>query len=182
MMLRDLLERRMPSAVKPADLEAAAAEGFDTSKVWFHGTGRRFNAFRDSREDGIDELGPGIYVTGHRYVANTWARKGGFILSCLIRKGPLFDMDKIDTREAKDLFVQGYKAKMIEKWGDDGTNDYGELFDYAMQGTRNRYRLINYCMSGTEYVGGFKRHSQIPDQLVVYRIADVRIIAREKGE
>lgn len=175
----------MPNAVKEADIAAAAAEGFDTSKIWFHGTGRRFNVFRDSKEDGIDELGPGIYVTGLRYVANAWARKGGFILSCVIRKGPLFNYEDLGTPATKEILWQGWQTKYTEKWGDRdpaglSSKDYRKHFEETLRS--GGYRVVNYCLSGTDYVGGFKRLSQIPDQLVVYRTDDVRIIARAKGE
>lgn len=52
-------------------MERARAMGFDTDKVWYHGTGRDFDNFKPS--DPGEALGPGVYVSDMPSVANQYA-------------------------------------------------------------------------------------------------------------
>ena len=62
------------------ELESAKAQGFDTSRVLYHGTGSAIDAFdlskavdKEGRQRGLG-LGKGkIYLTGNRYSAGEWA-------------------------------------------------------------------------------------------------------------
>jgi adenylate kinase family enzyme len=52
----------------------AEAMGFDTSRVWFHGTGRYFSAFDGSRSDRRHSLSAqGVFFSSHRETASGYA-------------------------------------------------------------------------------------------------------------
>jgi hypothetical protein len=189
----DLLEdtqapkaKRMPREPRPEDLQAAVADGFD-EKIWYHGTNRRFNAFRDPKGGGIDELGPGIYLTDERYVANAWAHKGGFIVSCVIRKGPLFDLSKLTFdqqtrrygRGAVETLHAAHSEMMNDKFGPGSAYSEEEFLEFFRRRGRS---LANLSLPYLGYVGGYDVYSQIPGQVVIFHPKDVRIIARAPGE
>lgn len=169
----------MPNKVSPDAVSAAVADGF-APKIWYHGTRRRFDGFRIPSKPGIDELGPGVYLVPRWNTANWWARETGFILSCVIRSGPLFDLSKAEDEDTRHLLLKGYNAVSIGRWGAGQTFD-AELFATVWRQTTNRYRLINSCLSGAGFVGGYDDRSQIPDQIVVFKPEDVRILARSRG-
>ena len=163
----------------------AKSEGFDTSKLWFHGTRKRFEGFQLPKRNGVDELGPGIYVTSEKWIANTWARKGGFILICVIKKGPLFDLEKVrdDVKpETLKLLADGYIKYQTEHYPHPTTITYDDFINYGWKNTRNRASIVNLCLSNIGYVGGFRHDSQITGQAVIFKPEDVMIIARNGGK
>lgn len=178
--------KRMPREATPEAIQAALADGFD-DKIWFHGTRRRFNAFRDPKGGGIDELGPGIYLTDKRFVANAWAHKGGFILSCVIRKGPLFDLNKLTFDRQTQRYGKGaveelhaaHSKMMNDRFGPNSVYD-DETFMSLFK--RRGRELANLSLPYLGYIGGYDRYSQIPGQVVIFNPEDVRVIARAPGE
>jgi hypothetical protein len=180
----ELSELRYPRTATKELLSKAMGAGFDGSKIWFHGTRRRFDGFKLPRQRGIDELGPGVYLTSEKWLANTWARKGGFIVICVIRNGPLFDLADINSPKTMAVLKQGYRQHNDNQWSPPGSQvtDYDEVFDYMWRDNRYRAQLINSCLSGAGYVGGFKHNSQIAGQVVIFNPDDVTIIARQGGQ
>jgi hypothetical protein len=169
-----------------ADVLANAEQlGFDVSKLWYHGTRRRFDGFRLPKERGIDELGPGVYLTSKRWLANTWARKGGYVLTCVIRQGPLFDLAQLDRPDTMAVLAAGFRKAQEDRWGkaaEDDRDTYGDDgFADAWKYSRCPHALANTCLSAAGYVGGYKHASQIEGQVVVFRPEDVLIVARAGG-
>jgi hypothetical protein len=182
MLTRELLERFARTASEKV-LASAAQGGFDTSKLWFHGTRKRFNGFRLGAR-GIDELGPGVYLTDQKWLANTWAREGGLIAICVVRRGPLFDLESVGRPEVIEMMRAAYIRKSIEEWvgkiPDDAAEYSGTYFDELLVG-RDPKRVINRCLHLMGYIGAFKHHSQIEGQIVVFQPSDVMIVARQPG-
>lgn len=55
---------RITKTLSPSMTEIAQSQGFNVSKIWYHGTTRRFTSFRNAKEGrGVEELGSGIYLT-----------------------------------------------------------------------------------------------------------------------
>lgn len=170
-------------------LAEAEAEGFDGSKLWYHGTRRRFNAFELNKRNGggFDELGQGIYLTAKKWLANTWAKDGGHLLTCVIRKGPLFDLEKIRHPDdaTLELLSKGYIHYQETRWPHPTDKSYKvtyENFLDAWKSSRYRDSFANLCLSAAGYVGGYRVNSQIEGQVVVFKSEDVRIIARNGGK
>src|ERR1700748_598432 len=82
---------RIPKAILPAVTADAESQGFDTSKIWFHGSRRAFKTFGDPSAKGVNEWGVGICLTDRWNYANSWARQGGYVYECYIRRGEIFD-------------------------------------------------------------------------------------------
>jgi len=62
---------------RASQLGRAQQLGFDTSKVWYHGTTKRIAKFKQGNPDkGFNELGPGIYLATDATHAGTWAGWG----------------------------------------------------------------------------------------------------------
>jgi hypothetical protein len=183
MFFHEIIEARYPRQATADALTKAEELNFDVSKLWYHGTRRRFDGFRLPKETGIDELGPGVYLTSKQWLANTWARKGGFILICVIRNGPLFDLAQEKNPETMTILKQGYRQAAITQWGTQFAmkpEDIDDTFEYAWRDSRDRRRLLNNCLSGAGYIGAYE--SQIQGQVVVFKPDDVMIVARRGGE
>lgn len=70
MLIREIVtEARLPRKPSEAVLTQAETAGFDISKLWFHGTRKRFDGFRLPKERGIEELGSGVYLTSIKWLA-----------------------------------------------------------------------------------------------------------------
>lgn len=183
MLTHDLFERFARTASAKV-LASAAQGGFDTTKLWFHGTRKRFNDFRLSRERGIDELGPGVYLTDQKWLANTWAREGGLIAICVVRRGPLFDLEQVGRPEVVEKMREAYVHHSLDEWFGDKPDDAADYsakhFDELLAG-RDPKRVVNLCLRLMGYIGAFKHQSQIEGQIVVFQPSDVMIIARQPG-
>ena len=181
-----MFEARLPRQALLRTCSAKAAQAnFDIATLWYHGTRRRFDGFRLPKEQGIDELGPGVYLTGKQWLANTWARKGGFIVICVIRQGPTFDLADLQQPETQAILKHGYRQAANARWGKTFAMPDAELddtFAYQWRDGRNRPGLINQCLAGAGYVGAYKQDSQIQGQIVVFKPEDVMIVARRGGE
>ena len=173
-------------------LRKAAVDGFDTSKVWYHGTRRKFANFRLPKGRGIDELGVGVYVTRFVGTANVWAQGQGSILACVLRKGKLIELSELPTSQlwysgpdAEDRHAninwrevyRGYGLYMTREFGPESTPDYREFAE------RFNRRAINLakCLGEVGYIGATNRHSQIRGQAVVWDPANVRIVGKVAG-
>ena len=173
-----LTEARYPRVPSSDALSKAEQSGFDVAKLWYHGTRKRFDGFRLPKEEGIDELGPGVYVTSEQWLANTWARKGGFVLTCVVRHGKLFDLEQLRRPETMAILASGYHQYQVERWHDDSAYDFSDVW----KSSRYQSSLANLCLSTAGYVGGYKRDSQIAGQIVVFKPEDVLIVARMGGQ
>jgi hypothetical protein len=180
MQYTEIIEARYPRAPSSDALSKAEQAGFDGSKLWYHGTRKRFDGFRLPKEPGIDELGPGVYVTSKQWLANTWARKGGFVLTCVVRHGKLFDLEQLKRPETMAILASGYHQYQVDRWGDD--SDHEQDFQYVWKNNRYQGSLANLCLSAAGYVGGYKHDSQIAGQIVVFKPDDVLIVARMGGQ
>lgn len=186
MRYHQILEAKLP--MDDASRLARAEEmGFDTSKVWYHGTMRKtFKNFRVGK-GGIDELGPGVYFCGSETRAGTWGRPalGGRILACFIKRGKLYDYSKLRpckqtadrTRNAEIERIHAYHTKYM--------NDH-----FAMPGVKSGYDLedfiefmrgrgvgdFNRFLAHAGYIGAVDHYSQIPDQVVVFDPTNIRSI------
>jgi hypothetical protein len=185
MRFDQILEAKFPRKPSAEILTQAEQSGFDSSKLWFHGTRRRFDGFQLPKERGIDELGPGVYLTSIKWLANTWARERGFIVICVVRHGPIFDLaTDLDNRQTQAILLKGYIQFQNDRWGESSFDPktIASTFVHAWQGSRDQQRLANLCLSGAGYIGGFKHDSQIEGQIVVFKPDDVMIVAREGGQ
>lgn len=186
MRLKELAPRRITKTISPAATSAAAAEGFDTSKIWFHGTTRSFRAFREPKEGGINELGVGVYLTDEWDYANTWARSGGFVYECYLRKGgEIFDYSKNMTKDAIRRAHQGHTEFMNKRYGPKGAYDYDSFVKHILSrsyiDTLSGKRFAAQFLKWAGYMGAVDPTSQIPGQIVVFNPADVFIAARGAG-
>ena len=182
MRLQEIIisEARYPKSPSNEALMNAEQSGLDTTNLWYHGTLRRFDGFRLPKTEGIDELGPGVYVTKKKWLANTWAREKGFILTCVVKKGPLFDFEKINDPQTFKILKDGYNKFQKERWGSKPSDD--DFFKHVWDESLNQSRMANFCLSSAGYIGGFKHNSQIEGQIVVFKPEDAMIVAREKGQ
>lgn len=162
---------RMPRVVTDAMLAQASADGFDT-KIWYHGTNRRFASFRQSKGGGVDELGRGIYLTDRIRYANMWAQTGGFVLSCVVRKGKLFDLETAKTDAGMRILYDAFNT-YNPGWEYDEFVDHFSKYDVASS--------IGRVLPSVGYVGAYDARSQIPGQVVIFKAEDVRILARVPG-
>jgi hypothetical protein len=177
MRFDEILCERIMKTISPKMQAEAEAQGFDTTRILYHGTNRRFTGFRLPKTRGYDELGQGVYVTDVKWLANTWARSKGFVLSCYIKKGPLLDLG---DREAKmRAAYEGHCLFMDDTFGPDTNSryDYDDFLDMA-----KRMTDFNRFLAYTDFVGGYDASSQIRGQIVVFRPENVMIVAREAGE
>lgn len=161
----------------------APPAGFD-SKVWFHGSARAFKSFRPGKDGGINELGIGIYFTGHWNYANTWARQGGHVYRCFIRAGDVFDYDAPITPEIAHRLHAGHSAMMEEKFGMAGHKahwDFEDFEDRFLRGGKLSPENGSKLLPLANYVRAIKPSSQIPDQTVVFDPNDIVIVSRGAG-
>jgi hypothetical protein len=184
-----IVEGKFPRTPSADMLAKAEQAGFDVSKLWYHGTRRRFDDFKlpVTNTPRIEELGPGVYVTAKKWLANTWARERGFVLTCVVRKGPLFNLatTKNPAPETFNILLGGYAKYQNEHWPHpDGKRMEITLDDfmYDWKISRDHKRLVNLSLAGAGYIGGYDRDSQIEAQIVVFEPEDVMIMARFGGE
>lgn len=181
--------------------EAADQAGFDTSKVWYHGTTAKvFKSFRPGN-GGVDELGTGIYFTGDPGVAGAWAGRpdqGGRIIPAYIRKGEIFDSSKPvdylalarrvkdrnpvsdDERRAKQ--IRGTKS--VTEWTPEEqrliNRADSELWRSWLQesdedlANQIRRGSLNAWLDRAGYIGRKNDGSQIKDQVVIFRPESIR--------
>jgi ADP-Ribosyltransferase in polyvalent proteins len=82
-------------AAKAADLPMDAASrlrraeemGFDTSKAWYHGSGKNFSEFKVSSGETGSKKNPGVFLTDDPFIAEEYA--GGEVESLLKQNEPL---------------------------------------------------------------------------------------------
>ena len=182
--------------------EAAERAGFDTSKVWYHGTtAKAFRSFKPGK-GGVDELGAGIYFTGDPGVAQAWAGRhldqGGRLIPAYIRKGDIFDSSKPVDYEALARRIKERnpvtdierRAKIIAETRPitEWTEEEKSVFNAAnaepwrswlMESDKDmaaqiRRGGLNAWLSRAGYVGRVNQNSQIKDQVVVFRPQDIR--------
>ena len=177
----ELLERRYPRTATREALAQAAQDGFDTTKIWFHGSRRRFDQFVLPKQPGIDELGPGVYLTSEKWLANTWARDGGVIAICLVRQGPVFDLATVNDSGVQKMLRDVFVTTALDSWFGDKPADVHQWLDEQFDERKRDKRVINKCLADAGYVGAINQASQIAGQIVVFKPADVRIIARQGG-
>lgn len=169
---------RITKTLSPSMTEIAQSQGFNVSKIWYHGTTRRFTSFRNAKEGrGVEELGSGIYLTGCRSAAYHWARNDGFILQCYIKDGPIYDHSKKLTDEMINHLHAGHSDYMTSKFGDNSAYDLEMFKDMLDRVSLKRSHLLKKI----GYIGAIDPNSQIPDQIVIFDPANVFIAARVPG-
>lgn len=94
-------------------LARAEAQGFDTSRVWYHGTQGNFPAFRPQR----GAYGRGVYVTRDMAKADAYANKGvhsraegANVIPVYLRRGassPTLPNDRLvyNPRDVRSIFA-----------------------------------------------------------------------------
>jgi hypothetical protein len=181
-----VFENASPEIVPEIDekkLAKAGAAGFDTSKLWYHGTRKQFSSFRLPKRDGIDELGKGVYVTEYVGTANVWAQGSGHILTCVVRKGPLIELSDLPVGQqwyggAKwEEVYRGYDIHMTKLFGPGSTPDYRE---FAERINRRQIKLSD-CYAALGYIGATHTYSQIRGQAVIWNPKDIMIVGRVSG-
>lgn len=178
-----IFERKIPKSIGDDIIADARARGFSTDKVWYHGSRRRFTAFKAPREGaGVQELGSGIYLTGEWNYANTWAGPEGFVYECFLR-----DMDIFDHSKTQDLFKElhdRHSRMMDAKFGPGSAYDeemFAELFKKILVRTISGPRLDSEFLKKIGYHAAIDPRSQIPDQICVFNPEDIFIAARAPG-
>lgn len=180
MRINELTKPRFPGKVTDEAIASAVADGFDPT-IWYHGTRRRFEQFRDpskeTRKSQIEELGSGIYLTSRYKTAWWWSGNNGCVMYCVVRQGKHFDFDQALTPEGIKTLHAAHTAYMTQKWGPKGAYGLADFKKLLQQ--RGPSELAKY-LPYVGYVAGFKKSSQVPDQLIVFNQDDVRILARHK--
>lgn len=182
--------------------EAAEASGFNTDITYYHGTAAKkdFKKFKVGR-GGVDELGPGVYVTTLPHLAGSWAgyslEDGGRVLPLYIRDGDLFDIGEFrrNAKDWRDLVPLAQRLKNSNEalsTQESMTAPTDELWKtWLAESDENlakhlfsmrRPAEINVWLSRAGYVGAYDGQSQIPGQVVVFKPDDVRSIFDTKKE
>ena len=166
------------------DAEAAEAAGFDASVTYYHGTtAKDFKSFRYGK-DGVDELGPGIYVTSDPWYAEAWAGRsqlelGGRIIPVVLKRGDLFDMGVLRQAwsgvqaEQNEQVWKPLAQRIIDKHNGNyaGWNNAAELAERIKDIGRQQ---MNEVLHLAGYVGAFNKNSQIPGQVVIFDARNIR--------
>lgn len=185
--------------IDPVKLATAEAQGFDTARMWYHGTRSKakFNSFKlPAKSKNGEELGRGVYLTKYPGTANVWAQGSGTILACVVRKGEILEMSKVnqtsifssapdaDDRWADPFWREMYHGFTLMMKGmesspgaDDAHGGYRDFID------RIQKKQITYadCLKRVGYIGIMSRNSQIRGQAVIWNPDDVMIVGRAKG-
>lgn len=165
------------------DTEAAEAAGFDTSKVWYHGTSAKdFKSFRYGK-DGVDELGPGIYFTSDPWYAEAWAGRslqtGGRIIPAYLKQGDIFDLSVMRMAysgvrsEQRSKVWEPLAQRILDRHDGNyaGWTDVNELADRIKDIGKQQMNEVLYLAG---YVGAENKYSQIPGQVVVFNARNIR--------
>lgn len=183
MRAHQIFEKRVPPKIAADVVARAQSEGFSTDKVWYHGSRRRFTAFKSPREGtGTQELGPGIYLTGEWNYANTWAGPEGFVYECFLRDLDIFDHSK--TKALTQDLHDRHSRMMDEKFGPGSAYDdemFADLLKSRFVKTISGPRLDATFLKRIGFGAAIDPRSQIPDQICVFDPADVFIAARSPG-
>ena len=134
--------------------ERAEEMGFDTSKVWYHGTGQEFSEFSPS---GDGALGPGVYLTANQSEAASWASarargEGGSVKS-------LYTRGKFATVAQQDAYYAATKGREQDRWrqtitdmqrdGFDGVLDDSTLVVFSPSNIRSTSAAFDPAESGS---------------------------------
>lgn len=167
-------------------LAKAEADGFDTTRIWYHGTTKSFTDFRVGR-GGIDELGKGIYVTKLVGRANVWAQGGGTIYACVLREGKLLELSELPLSglwhegnvgyDKWQIVHQAHSTYLEKNFGEGSAYEYRDFADLANKGKLNFAEF----MPEMGYIGATSRYSQIKGQAVIWDPADIRIVGKTSG-
>ena len=157
--------------ISPKIKSNAAGAGFDTSKVWYHGSNNKIvKRFRKSPGTGIDELGSGIYFADTVRIAYHWALDDGYIICAYLRAGDYLDLQKVKSKEKHtilDLYKRHCKM-MIAKWGKGNEYKPKQFMKLLIEG------YVSFDKLG--YIGAYDHTSQIPGQIIVYSPDDIKIV------
>lgn len=168
----------------------AEKKGFDTSKIWYHGSRAQFKTFKRPKPHiGIQELGLGIYLTSRWNTANAWAGHGGHVYRCFVRKGPVFDKAALLTDEVLHHLHNEHSSFMRLHYGDAGAYDYVTFIEQVLKLKRCGTSIVptygsaipNSMLQKAGYVGAVNERSQIQGQIVVFDRGDVFIAERGEG-
>lgn len=169
--------RRLGPSITDAVRAEAEAQGFDTRQVWYHGTDRRFKAFRTRGNHG--ELGHGIYLTRSQRAANSWAGKGNHVLACFLKPKPIFDLTQRDDPAVKKDMHMRHTRMLQAMWGkNSGAYDEAIFADWYANIWR---REPNDTLHKLGFMGAVDDTSQIEGQIVVFDPTDIFIAARMPG-
>ena len=154
----------------------AEKSGFDTMAIWYHGTQvqQDFSTFKVGK-GGVNELGPGIYVTRDPKVAETYAGKHGRIIPLYVKRGDVFDAAEFRRANlGSDAGYMNLANKILKNSpdsyshlfsGDDTTDDKILKVCAAI-----RNRITNSLLELAGYIGKTTSvgSTQIEDQMVVF--------------
>jgi len=187
-LIEALLVLREKFQNRDEQIAQAEALGFDTSKVYYHGTTRNFRKFKPGREDrGVNELGLGVYLATDTWHASAWANaEKGQVYPCFVRKGPVWDWDvylRANDSERKSLLapiVKGWVRMMNDQFSitgysgasmEDGWELVQRLFDVWWPSESS-----NKFLKWGGFIGSVKKDSQVPTQICVFDPSDIRSI------
>jgi hypothetical protein len=177
-----------PRINHPKRINTAESEGFDTSKIWYHGSGKTFTKFKEPDDKGINELGIGVYLTSEKYLANTWARRGGKIYECFIKPGDIYDFSKPLTPAVINRLHTGHSKFMENRYGPKSAYSLKSFMNILRNKTdrqTNKTYLhpdANKLLNLSGYIGAIDHRSQIPGQIVIFDPRNVFILRRLPGE
>lgn len=170
---------------------------FDNSKLWFHGSGAKFNKFRAGKDHkGVNEMGTGIYLTDRWSTANAWAGKGGYVYACHLRKGPIWDFQARPTLEDAKRFHEAHTRHMDSLYGPGSAYTFEDFLKDTLKVMHPRdlaqgygpplfqhtpRASANWLLKLAGYVGAQDRNTQIRGQIIVFDPKDVKIVERQDG-
>jgi len=126
-------------AADPERLARLEAMGYDTKKVYFHGTETPFDEFNPNKSGG--SYGPGIYFSDNPDTASIYAKKyvdsdGGRVIPVFLKKGNYLNTQEKElsgierqelVRKLSDLLDQApEKNRMLSDFSYDGTIESGK--------------------------------------------------------
>ena len=136
---------------KESRLRRAKEMGFDTSKVWYHGTRADFTSFNTTTNGAAE----GVYMDDSAYKANIFARnEGGNVIACYVRGvfGTRQDMLDASNSGGGDLVSASEKTKIMQSKGLDGY--YDEIHSELVVFGPSNIRSVNAIYDPTKNTSG----------------------------
>lgn len=156
------------------------SEDFDTNTVWYHGTKykKKIRNFKVT-DDGVHELGKGIYFHRSPRTISFWARNGYYVKAYL-RKGKYFK----NSRKTRASLYADLAKEYIElhpEWASDPYAVEKNLRELTDRSGWDRNGGFNLILKHLGYLGveDDAQETQVGGQIMVFDRKDIKIIGYE---
>lgn len=161
--------------------------GFNTSKVWYHGSKIDFERFRKATTWRLD-LGPGIYLTSDPDLASQYSGMDGLrkdaknplgpsdrpqVYPVFIRNGPIWRWDSFMYHTPKNRMMLDAIKRYIALTGSSEEDAYKMIHTKLSAGVD---RGANTFLKSLGYIGAMDDDSAHTSQIVVFDSKNIRSI------